>query len=96
MVKSVETSRTFLVPSRVLYSAFLDSKDLSRMLMSPASIEPQVGGSFSYFNGGVSGSVVELDPNSKIIQKWRFSQWEDDIFSFLEISFVPAGADGTN
>lgn len=95
MVKSIETTRTFLVPSRVLYEAFLDTKDLSRMLMSPASISPQVGGSFSYFNGGVSGSIVELEPHSKIVEKWRFSQWEEEKFSNLEMFFIPTGSERT-
>ena len=95
MVKSVEASRTFLVPPRVLYQAFIDGKDLSRMLMSPAAIEPRVGGSFTFFNGGVSGNIVELEANTRIVEKWRFSQWEDDCYSTLEIAFIPAGSERT-
>jgi activator of HSP90 ATPase len=95
MTKSIEVNKVFLVPTRVLYRAFLDSQDLSRMLMSPASITPAVGGSFSYFNGGVSGSVTHMDPDSEIQQSWRFAQWEDNVFSTLQISFESLGPEKT-
>ena len=95
MTKSIEAHKVFLVPARVLYGAFLDSKDLSRMLMSPASISPVLGGPFSYFNGGVTGSITQLDPDSKIQQNWRFAQWEDNVFSTLEISFNSLGQERT-
>ena len=95
MSKSIETTKTFLVPARVLYQAFIDSHALSRMLMSPASIDPQVGGNFTFFNGGVSGSIIELEPYSKIVEKWRFSQWEDECFSSLVIGFQALGSERT-
>ena len=63
--------------------------------MSPASIDPQVGGNFTFFNGGVSGSIIELEPYSKIVEKWRFSQWEDECFSSLVIGFQALGSERT-
>ena len=95
MTKSIEISQTFLVPPRVLYHAFLDSRDVSRMLMSPAIVTPSVGGSFSYFNGGVTGAISELHPESKIKQKWRFTQWDDGCESDLELEFQDLGRDKT-
>jgi activator of HSP90 ATPase len=95
MTKTIETSKTFLVPPRVLYHAFLDAKDLSRMLMSPATMDGRVGGTFSYFAGGVTGKVVRLEPVSTIVEDWRFSQWSDDCFSTLELTFNQAGENRT-
>ena len=95
MTKTIETSRTFLVPPRVLYNAFLDAKDVSRMLLSPATVEGRVGGSFSYFAGGVTGNVVRLEPETTIVENWRFSQWSDDCFSTLEMKFAEAGPNRT-
>lgn len=92
MTKSIEASCTFLVPPHVLYSAFLDSRDLSRMVLAPASISPVIGGEFTMFNGGVQGSISELEPDTKIVEKWRFSQWDEGVFSTLELSFTACGS----
>jgi len=87
MTRSVQAECTFSVPSRVLYSAFLDSRDLSKMTLSACNIKPEVGGEFSLFSGGVLGRVKELVPNTKIVEDWKFSQWGDE-YSTLELSFI--------
>ncbi len=89
--KTVDISCTYFVPREVLYKAFLDSRDLSRITLGNAVISPTVGGEFSLYNGGVTGSNVELVPCEKIVQKWRFSQWEPNLFSILELSFIRVG-----
>jgi activator of HSP90 ATPase len=48
---------------------------------SPAEVTPEVGGSFSMFGGSVQGKFTELVPGEKIVQQWRFSNWEDGKFS---------------
>jgi activator of HSP90 ATPase len=91
MPKSVEASLTFSVPPRVLYQVFLDSQDLSRVSLSPSTINPIVGGSFTMFNGGVTGTITHLEPNQRIVEDWRFSQWEDGAVSHLELLFEAIG-----
>ena len=95
MTRTIETSITFNVPAKVLYNAFLDSRDLSKMILSPAEISPVVGGEFKFFNGGVSGTITKLMPESSITENWRFSQWSEGVFSLLELSFIPLGAQKT-
>ena len=92
MTRTVKASITFNVPAKVLYNSFLDSRDLSKMVLSPADIDPKVGGEFSLFNRGVTGSIINLVADSKIVQKWRFSQWSEGVFSTLELSFVHLGS----
>lgn len=94
-MRTIETSITFSVPAKILYNAFLDSRDLSKMILSPAEISPVVGGEFKLFNGGVTGSIVKLEPESRILEKWRFSQWSEGVFSDLELSFTSIGAQKT-
>jgi activator of HSP90 ATPase len=91
MSLNIEASCTYFVPAKVLYEAFLDSRELSRMTLSASTISPTIGGQFSMFNGGVTGEIVELVPNERICEKWRFSQWEDNVYSDLELSFVRLG-----
>ena len=91
MTKTIEVSCTYLVPAKVLYNAFLDSRDLSRMTLCEAKISPVIGGEFVLYNGGVTGTVKSLEPDHKIVEDWRFSQWEQGTFSSLELSFVSLG-----
>ena len=65
------------------------------MLMSPVTMESSVGGTFSYFNGGVTGNIVRLNPESLIEETWRFSQWSDECFSTLELHFEESGSNRT-
>ena len=95
MPQSIEASCTFLVPPNVLYAAFLDSRELSRMTLSSAEVNPEVGGEFTMFNGGVTGKTTFLDTNKQIRQDWRFSQWESGRYSKLVINFIPVSASRT-
>ncbi len=94
MTRSIEAECIFSVPAKVLYDAFLDSRDLSRMTLSNCAISPNVGGEFSLFSGGVVGRVKELVPFAKIVQDWKFSQW-GDVYSNLELCFVPVNGQCT-
>uniref|UniRef100_A0A0G4IAE6 Activator of Hsp90 ATPase homologue 1/2-like C-terminal domain-containing protein n=1 Tax=Chromera velia CCMP2878 TaxID=1169474 RepID=A0A0G4IAE6_9ALVE len=88
----VKSSQEFLVPARVLYSSLLDQRDLLRMSRgAPAEIQPEVGFKFSLFGGSITGENIELVPNEKIVQKWRFADWPDDCASTVVITFKPTG-----
>lgn len=95
MTRKVEASITFSVPTKVLFGSFLDARDLSKMVLSPATIEPVVGGQFSLFNGGVTGTIIALVPESLIVQKWRFSQWAPEVFSNVQLRFISLGPQRT-
>ncbi len=95
MTRTVEAECTFHVPARVLYEAFLDSHNLSRMTLSASTVRGVEGGEFTMFNGGVTGKIRELSPSTKITQDWRFSQWPKDEYSVLELTFEPLGASKT-
>lgn len=40
-------------------------------------IDPQVGGEFSFWDGGITGKFLELDPFKKIVQQWYFGDEEE-------------------
>ena len=84
---TVKSSATFDVPASVVYRAFLDSSDLSRMTMSQATVEANVDGEWSIFSGSVKGRILELDQDKKIVQSWRFSNWNDKDSSKVVLTF---------
>jgi activator of HSP90 ATPase len=53
---------------------------------STCKIEPKVGSDFYFFGGSICGSFEEIEENKKIVQKWRFTDWEDNLYSLVKIT----------
>jgi activator of HSP90 ATPase len=52
------------------------------------------GAYFSLFDGWLEGRQVELVPNERISQAWRFTDWEPGIYSMVRLTLTREG-DGT-
>ncbi|MBU0732110.1 SRPBCC domain-containing protein [Patescibacteria group bacterium] len=88
MLESFEVSDIFPVSPEELYSAWLDSKKHGAFTGSKAKIDPKVGGKFTAWDGYIEGETVKLEPNKKILQKWRTTEFpEDSKDSKLELIF---------
>jgi uncharacterized protein YndB with AHSA1/START domain len=57
-------------PERV-YQALLDSTEHTAITGAAATVEPNVGGRFTAFDGVISGSTLDLEPARRIVQSWR-------------------------
>jgi len=94
MSDSLEMSDTIPATPEEIYEAWLDSKKHSAMTGSKAVIDPEVGGKFTAWEEYISGTNVELEPNHRILQKWRTTDFSDDLpDSDLEILLdeIPGG-----
>jgi activator of HSP90 ATPase len=57
------------------------------MTGSPARVSGRVGGRFTAWDGYISGRTLELDPDQRIVQAWRTTEFPDDApDSHLEVS----------
>jgi len=83
-------------PLSKIFEMFTEPSAISQYTQSRAEIEKKVGGKFSLFSGKISGEFVEFVPNSKIVQKWRFDDWPDNVYSKLTINFEDLGGGETN
>jgi len=54
-------------------------------------IRREVGGEFSAFDGWVSGTTVELIPDKKIVQKWRWADWPQGHYSTVTFELQAQG-----
>ncbi len=78
-----------------IYSAWLDSTGHSKMTGSPAIVSGSVGGRFNAWDGYILGKNLELEPNSRIVQSWRTTDFnETDEDSVLDI-LLKAQENGT-
>ncbi|VTZ67202.1 activator of Hsp90 ATPase, putative [Plasmodium chabaudi chabaudi] len=86
---SFEIQEEYYVPPEVLFNAFSDAYTLTRLSRgSLAEVDLKVGGKFTLFSGSISGEFVEIDKPNKIIQKWRFKDWNDSDYSKVTLEFV--------
>ena len=72
------TLRTTLsATSEQIYKAWLTSKGHSQMTGGTAIASNEIGGSFTAWDGYITGHNILLEPNSRIVQSWRTSQFEE-------------------
>lgn len=86
MGTSLELKAEFPISAEELYEYWLDGELHGEMTFSEATGTPEVGASFTAWDDYVSGKNLELVPNSKIVQSWRTTDFDDnDPDSTLEI-----------
>ncbi len=75
-----------------IYQAWLSSEGHTAMTGSPAWVEPGIGGKFSAWDGYISGTTLELDPERRILQSWRTTEFpENSPDSRLEVLLATEG-----
>ena len=90
VTESIRVSRVFPLSPQRLYEAWLDSGEHARFTGGEASIEANVGGAHSAWDGYIWGRIIELEPGRRIVQTWRTSEFpEGSEDSQLEILFEP-------
>ena len=93
---SIRVSAVIAASPERLYNAWLSAADHSAMIDGAASIEPNVGGRFTAWDGYISGETVALVENERIVQTWRTTEFpEGSSHSRLEVLFEPVDG-GTN
>ncbi|HSW58186.1 MAG TPA: SRPBCC domain-containing protein [Dehalococcoidales bacterium] len=59
----------------------MDSHKHAQLTGSDCRISRRVGGRFSLYGGDISGENLELIPDHKIVQSWRYADWPEGVFS---------------
>jgi activator of HSP90 ATPase len=90
MSETLDLSVWLPAPSGRVYSAWMDSQAHADFTGSPASIDAQVGGAYSAWDGYITGCTLALDPGRRILQSWRTTEFPEDApDSTLEIDLLP-------
>eukprot|EP01018_Ginkgo_biloba_P011661 Gb_06397 [translate_table: standard] len=64
-----------------IYDILMDENRWKGFTQSNAKISREVGGSFSLFDGAITGVNQDLQQDKLIVQKWRFGSWADGFYS---------------
>jgi activator of HSP90 ATPase len=94
MTTSFTVSTLLPVSAERIYKAWLNSAEHAAFTGSAAKIDPTIGGTFSAWDGYISGKNTLLEPYRRIIQSWRTTEFPEQApDSRLEILLkaVPEG-----
>jgi activator of HSP90 ATPase len=66
----------------------------SGMVKPPATaqLSREVGSAFSLFGGAITGRIIELVPNVRIVQAWRTADWPAGVYSLARFELSASGA----
>ncbi|KAL4435457.1 hypothetical protein ABPG77_006219 [Micractinium sp. CCAP 211/92] len=84
---SIELKERFFAGTAELYECFTVAPRMMAYTQSPAEAQPQPGGRFAMFGGSVQGTYRELEQDARLVLDWRFSNWEEGVFSRVELRF---------
>jgi len=88
---SFTSTEKFVCAARDIYEVLLIEGKAKAYSGGDTVIAPQVGSKFKLFGGSIEGEIVELIPNQKIVQKWRFNTWPQDHYSIVTIQLEEKG-----
>ncbi len=75
-------------PLEIIFSAFLDSEGHTHMTGGEATVSDKVGEAFNVWDGYIWGKNLEIEPNKRILQTWRTTEFlDDEEDSILELQF---------
>lgn len=78
MLESIEVADVIPASPKQIYDAWLDSAGHTAMTGgSQAKVDPRPGGQFSAWDGYISGTTLELEPNRRIVQAWRTTEFPE-------------------
>jgi len=78
MKESLELRHNFEVKPSVIYTAWLDSVQHTKMTGGLAECSDKIGGTFTSWDGYIEGKNIELKANAEIIQSWRTSEFGEN------------------
>jgi activator of HSP90 ATPase len=91
MSKTIRQTATFKAAPHAVYEALMDAKKHAEFTGGEAKISRKVGGKFTIYGGDIEGENLELEPDKKIVQSWRYSDWPDGVNSQATFAMEETG-----
>ncbi|KAM1096561.1 hypothetical protein TB2_013815 [Malus domestica] len=84
--KTISLTEKFSCRAKDMFEILMDENRWKGFTQSNAKISKEVGGPISIFDGSVTGTNLELQSGSLIVQKLRFGSWPDGIDSTVRLT----------
>ena len=94
--RTIEQTVTFKASRHVVYEMLMDPAQHAAFTGAEVSINRQLGGAFTAYDGSLTGTIYEMIRDTKIIQYWRAvsDDWPQDHYSVVTF-FLEETEDGT-
>ena len=102
--ESIHQEVTFKAEPAHVYAALVDAKLFQQVTLlsaavksgmvqatKAATIQHEAGGAFSVFGDHISGRIIELLPNQRIVQAWRPADWAPGVYSIVRFDLRKEG-----
>jgi activator of HSP90 ATPase len=90
--RAIHQEELFAAAPARIYEALLDDKRFASFSRAKAQIDRSAGGTFSVFNGVITGRNIELVPNQRIVQAWRnMPAWPVGLYSIVRFELKLQG-----
>ena len=90
MKNGFKISVVILAEPAEIYGAWLSTRGHTLMTGSPARVSGKAGGKFTAWDGYIFGKTLELEPDRRIVQAWRTTEFPDEVpDSHLEVLLTP-------
>lgn len=83
MTAPIRQEVDFQASPQRLYDALTDAEQFQAFSQQSAEIHREPGGVFKCFDGQISGRILDLVPNQRIVQAWRVGMWPEGLFSIV-------------
>jgi activator of HSP90 ATPase len=78
-------------PERV-YELLTNGAKLGEATGQPGKGGGSAGAYFSLFDGWLDGRQIELIPGERVVQAWRFTDWDPGVYSIVRFSLAAEGS----
>jgi activator of HSP90 ATPase len=82
---SITVDERFFCRPADIYEALTVPARVKAYTQSDCTVSTEPGARFSLFSGNVEGENVEMVPPTLIVQRWRFRNWAEGVYSTLRI-----------
>jgi activator of HSP90 ATPase len=86
MSKTIRQKVTFKASPHDIYESLMDEKKHAQITGAEVKLSRKVGGKFNIWDGSITGENLELVPDKKIVQSWRYSDWPEGEYSTATFS----------
>jgi activator of HSP90 ATPase len=88
-MKTIKQTILFKAAPGRLYEAILDPKIHSQFTGAKATGSMKVGGKFTAYDDYISGRILELEKNKKIVQEWASTDLPENHLTQVTFEFIP-------
>ncbi|GJD10604.1 Activator of 90 kDa heat shock protein ATPase homolog 1 [Galdieria sulphuraria] len=93
-IKKLELWDKFRASPKDLYDCFVLAPKIQAYTRQHAEISPQVNCAFSLLQGQITGTIVSLEPEKRIVQEWRMKDWPSGHYSRVTIELQSKAEEG--